>query len=77
MKQLYFDVGVQNLLFVRYNPDNYKCVEGQKKYTDTARREYLIKYLNELTNHNNLGVVYLFYDGFINPPEIEYINPYA
>jgi hypothetical protein len=26
--------------------------------------------------HSKLGVVYLFYDGFNNPPEIENIDPY-
>ena len=26
--------------------------------------------------HENLGVIYLFYDGFLNPPELEKIDPY-
>lgn len=79
MKMLYFDVGVKNLLFIRYNPDAYINIPGQKNYTLKERQEYLIKYINEyLTtkSHENLGVVYLFYDGFINPPEIENIDPY-
>ncbi len=76
MKQLYFDVGVQNLLFVRYNPDNYKHIPGQKKYKNLERKQYLIKFLKNLVQHDGLGVIYLFYDGFINPPEIEPINAY-
>jgi hypothetical protein len=76
MKQLYFDVGVNNLLFVRYNPDPYIVIPGQKEYKSLARQNYLIKYLKNLTKHINLGVVYLFYDGFLNP-EIENIDPYT
>ena len=74
MKQIYYDEGVQNLLFVRYNPDKYKTIKGQKKYNTIERQQYLIKYLNELTQQSKLGVVYLFYDGFINSPEIENIE---
>ena len=77
MKQIYFDEGVNNLLFIRYNPDKYKNIPGQKIYKPLERHTYLIKYLKELEEYtHNLGVVYLFYDGFINPPEIEVIDPY-
>lgn len=75
MKEIYDDVGVQNLLFIRYNPDTYKVVDGQKKYTTIQRQQYLVKYIEEQIHHDNLAVVYLFYDGFINPPEKEHIQP--
>jgi hypothetical protein len=76
MKQIYFDVGVENLLFIRYNPDSYKTMDNQKPWKKPKRHDFLLKYLNEQQNHVNLGVVYLFYDGFINPPEIDLIDPY-
>ena len=55
---------------------NVKEMTGQKNYKSGERHEYLIKYLTELKSHSNLGVVYLFYDNFINTPEIEVIDPY-
>ena len=75
MKQIYQDVGEQNMLFVRYNPDSYKCVSG-KPYDKLKRQEYLVKYINGMinTDYSGLGVVYLFYDYFTENVEIERID---
>lgn len=45
MKQIYFDSGVEQLLFIRYNPDDYKTKGTQD--TTIKRQEYLIKLLRE------------------------------
>ena len=78
MKQIFFDIGTQNVLFVRYNPDSYKPIIG-KEYTNKQKQNYLIKYLKqtiEESSFGKLGVTYLFYDGFIINQEIEQIDPY-
>lgn len=80
MKQIYHDEGVENLLFIRYNPDDYKPITGVQM-TVKSREDYLIKYLKkqmaELT-FKGLGAVYLFYDGFERTiaPEIDLFDPY-
>lgn len=78
MKQLYFDCGVENLLFIRYNPDTYKPLQG-KPDSDKKRREFLVKYLKETikTGIEHLGVVYLYYDGHSVDLEVEKLDPYA
>ena len=81
MKQLYFDIGVENVLFIRYNPDSYKPLIG-KPETILKRKEYLLKYIEDLKkdreDFEGLGVVYLYYDGFERcSVEIETIDPYC
>ena len=79
MKQLYFDCGVENLLFIRYNPDDYKVCDGDKQMTDSRRREYLSRYIQSKMRNgsNGLAVVYLFYDLFVpENVEIEPIDAY-
>ena len=81
MKQLYFDIGVENVLFIRYNPDSYKPLTG-KAETIVKRKEYLLKYIEDLKKDREyftgLGVVYLYYDGFERSSvQIETINPYC
>jgi hypothetical protein len=73
MKMLYFDVGVENLLFIRYNPDEYTALDNVN-LDDTKRKKYLLQYLRQTmsdTTHKGLGVVYLFYDGFIHTQQAE------
>jgi len=41
MKEIYFDCGVEHLLFIRYNPDKYKTLDGEKKVHYTKRRKLL------------------------------------
>jgi hypothetical protein len=80
MKQLYFDCGVENLLFIRYNPDSYKTT-SDKPIINKQREDLLVRYIkNNTTNINNftgLGVIYLYYDGFTETClEIERLDPY-
>jgi len=78
MKQIYFDIGGANVLFVRYNPDKYK---SQVVDLPLKRQEYLVKYLSNLLSQpvtTPLSVVYLYYDHFDKSnPELEIINPYT
>ena len=81
MKQIYFDCGVEHLLFIRYNPDTYvslDCISKPEKMKQ--RHELLTKFLQKCMNvrkFEHLGVVYLYYDGFSrNGIEIETIDPY-
>ena len=84
MKQIYFDCGVEHLLFIRYNPDKYKLLETTLQCESKRNREdYLVRYIKEQLSNidkpswGNLGVIYLFYDGFTrNAVEIETIDPY-
>ncbi len=82
MSQLYFDLGLEYLHFIRYNPDEFVsgCVSGNANYwTNKKRQEYLLKHLgNVLINkpQYNLSVIYMFYDGFIEEQEIENVDPY-
>lgn len=79
MKQLYFDVGVENLIFVRYNPDSYE-IDCGKPLSNKKRQEYLInlikRYINQIPD--KLNVVYLFYDKFVQSDtlDVEPIDPY-
>jgi hypothetical protein len=78
MKQIYMDCCVSNVLFIRYNPDAYISLKG-RPYGKDKRENYLIEYLKDSMfkdSFQKLTVVYLFYDGFYNSPEIDEINPY-
>jgi hypothetical protein len=80
MKQIYYDVGERHAIFIRYNPDTYKC-DTNHKADKKERQQYLIKFISEMLDadvilQNNLAVVYLFYDHFVHPPEIERIEVY-
>lgn len=75
MQQIYYDLGSEYLLFIRYNPDSYKTMQG-KQSPEIKREEYLIKTINiSLTKkpETNLEVIYLFYDYFITDFEHEFI----
>ena len=77
MKQIYQDIGEQNCLFIRYNPDSYKTLNENKPISKNERKNILIKFINDIinTNYTGLGVIYLFYDGFIvDNLEIEKIS---
>jgi hypothetical protein len=76
MRQIFYDIGTEYTVFIRYNPDRYKPTQG-KQWALPKREEYLKKYIQECIEtqpETNLGVVYLFYDGFVCPPEIENIE---
>lgn len=78
MKQIYYDIGLENckLLFIRYNPDDYKPVYGN--VFATVQRLDLTKYLNNVPHlKSDINVLYLFYDGFTQlAPETEYLDPH-
>ena len=84
MKQIYFDCGVEHILFVRYNPDSYKPLDCDKPESRIKREEYLIKLLKKYISDDfenkkfDLGVLYLYYDGFSrSTAEIEKVDPYG
>lgn len=77
MQTIYFDLGVKDLLFIRYNPDNYKTTDAV--YNNYDRQKYLIRYLNSHivnASFENLNVVYLFYNDFKPDQPIRQIDPY-
>jgi hypothetical protein len=78
MKLIYEDIRLLSreveVLFIRYNPDNYKGVQ----YDENAKLEYLhflLKHFMMLEKLNiKLGVIYLFYDEFNGNPLLEKIE---
>lgn len=79
MQQIYHDNNKKDLLFVRYNPDNYIPSYGVE-LSSTEREKYLIKFLQhaiKTMNFKGIKVVYLFFDGFsIDSIEFENLDPY-
>ena len=79
MKQIYQDVGEQNMTFIRYNPDNYRTISKKDLIPPLKREEFLIKYIRSLEENgfSALSVTYLFYDGFsietMEREDIDYI----
>ncbi len=61
------------VLFIRYNPDNYKGIQ----FTTNDRLDYLLIILQHFITLDKLniklGVVYLFYDEFDGNPKIQEI----
>lgn len=79
MKQIYHGLKEPNLLFIRYNPDNYKPSFGNVQ-TELERHKTLLKYLRYYMNNEieNLKVLYLFYDGYISHnTDLDNIDPYG
>ena len=80
MKNIYMNDGGIPVIFLRYNPDNYK-INGKKQDTCQKKRELelvkWIKYYQQFENIQgyNLSVQYLFYtDG--NNTKLHEIDPY-
>lgn len=77
MKQIFFDIGVSNVTFIRYNPDSYK---SNKQETNTQREDFLIRLIKKEIKKDSeypLSVVYLYYDHFDRHNyEFENIDPY-
>lgn len=74
MKQIYHDIGIENLMFIRFNPDRYKNHEDRKGDEPLEVRQRTIKKVIEYLLHHpetcaGLKVLYLYYDGF-NPDRI-------
>jgi hypothetical protein len=77
MKTIYKDIQIlskeDEVLFIRYNPDDYKGLQ----YDINGRLEYLQILLEHFINlgklNIKLGVIYLFYDGFDGNSKVEEI----
>lgn len=80
MRQIYFDIGGAQVMFIRYNPDSYKVARGLQEDSRTERETFLSKYLSRVLSTelgSPLSVVYLYYDHFDKSnPETEVIEPY-
>mgnify|MGYP006140514913 CR=1 FL=1 len=81
MKNIYMDDGGIPVIFIRYNPDNYK-IDGKKQNISPQKREIeLLKWVKYYQNVDNiqgydLSVQYLFYTGGDNA-KLHNIEPYA
>jgi hypothetical protein len=75
MKQIYFDYGGHNVIFIRYNPDSkHKYKERHLIEAVTAIHSGIVAdSSNNIGNSHALTVHYLFYDN----KEYEQIDPYA
>ena len=66
MKRIYFDIGVEKLLYIRYNPDGYVPSYGDE-FPESRRMNFLEKVLRDYMKRAPVAccsVLYLFYDGF-------------
>lgn len=80
MKNIYHAEGGISVIFIRYNPDNFK-VGGKRQNLSQAKREELLikwcKYYEDKIPENPLVVNYLFYDDWVPGKYEEYdIDPY-
>jgi len=68
MINIYQDFGGIPIIFVRYNPDQYKNNHGKIIKSNSNRHKILLEFLNGLKNKTiwslPLSVIYFFYDGF-------------
>jgi hypothetical protein len=70
MKQIYLDHGIEYLLFIRYNPDKYQSPTAQVSLA--MREKMLMCCIRHYQKHRpkyKLGVIYLYYDGFVEVEE--------
>lgn len=65
MKQIYYDIGETNVLFVRYNPDYYNPLR-EKVCEPKQREECLVKHIKKASEEGVEGfcILYLYYDGY-------------
>ncbi len=72
MLQLYQDFGM-SVQFIRYNPDNYKDVEGKKVVMKGNREDLLIDAIRNVmmweTPEFSVGAIYICYDRFDGKPK--------
>jgi very-short-patch-repair endonuclease len=68
MINIYQDFGGIPILFIRYNPDSYKTINGIESINKNNRESILLDILKSLKNRKEwtilLSVRYLFYDGY-------------
>jgi len=80
MIQIHQDAGMP-VIFIRYNPDNYRDPENKLIRHCKGRQKLLLDLIQGIRNRQeikeSLSVFYLFYDGFdgnINNIELDYFN---
>ncbi|MEM3858490.1 MAG: hypothetical protein QW478_03680, partial [Candidatus Micrarchaeaceae archaeon] len=70
MVQIFQDFGGIPIIFIRFNPDEYRDVNNKLIKSYTGRENKLLELLHSLNNINELPfpflVTYLYYDGFDN-----------
>ena len=83
MMQVMFDSGMEQILFIRYNPDKYYDDSGVECDTRPREREdHLIRVLRGYMNPEvplsdpGVSIVYLYYDGYDGTPEIGKVLKY-
>lgn len=79
MRQIYYDIGQQCTIFIRYNPDKYEPFSGKPENTATRQRfllETIQKYKTLSPDPSKpITVVYMFYDGHTTiDNSTDYIN---
>jgi hypothetical protein len=78
MIQIYKDIkslkGETEVLFIRYNPDNYRGIQ----FTREERRSKLLGILNWAENlstiNTSLGVIYMFYNDYNGTEHIKSVD---
>ena len=83
MMQVMFDSGMQQILFIRYNPDKYYDDSGVECDTRPREREdHLVRVLRSYMNPEvplsdpGVSIIYLYYDGYNGTPEISKVLNY-
>lgn len=81
MKNLFFALGGIPVIFLRYNPDPYKDVNGKTVSMAQHKREEILikwmKYFRALHLPHQCSVFYLFYDGYLETDrQLLEIDPY-
>jgi hypothetical protein len=80
MIQLHQDFGGCSLIFIRYNPDNYKCkgklIKGNKNVNREKELINLIRLLSLNEIISPLSVIFMYYDNYIQPvqKQLDYGN---
>jgi len=80
MVQIHQDIGM-DLVFIRFNPDNYENNGGETIKSYASREKKLLELLNALKNtkyrKNHLEVIYLYYDGWDEAIHVEPVNYFS
>lgn len=83
MLEFFQSLGGIPVIFLRYNPDNYKPIKDQKMMNIGDREKLLLKYLDvcynsipKLVPQDNSRIIHLFYDGFDQSKQyrLEHLN---
>jgi hypothetical protein len=68
MISIFNSYGGTPVIFIRYNPDSYKDIKGEKDKIDNIKREeILLKWIEKARDNipkSLCNIIYLFYDGY-------------